>query len=117
MSSVSAGLNILNSGNLTFPAVSTKTTFPHTLGRKPYFVRAVLICTTTDAGYAVGQELDIINASPTYINIGSTISDDATNIYLSTGSSGTTPFLVPPFAGGAPVYLTSTSWSLKFYYF
>lgn len=99
------------------PATSTATPYSHGLGATPVLVRAVLICKSAIIGYAVGDEIDIFNTADEYVNIGSYIVSNATQVIIVTGSAGTTPFQISPRTGGAAVYAAAANFDVKLYIF
>lgn len=76
---VQVALRSFQSADTTLVA-GTLTTFPHGLGKIPTRTRAQLVCQVIDAGYAVGDVIDIATSS-----VG-TIQADMTNLYLRTFS-------------------------------
>ena len=88
-------------------------TLAHGLGAKPYRIFITAICTTIDAGYAVGDEIFI---APTPIgtaggNYGLTTYIDATNVYIRM-SSNANVLLANNKTTGAIATLTNGSWQL-----
>jgi hypothetical protein len=63
-------------------------TFAHGLGAVPKSLDVVLVCTTTEDGFAVGQEIYVGTESNTSA-YGSTVVRDATNVIVYFGPSGT----------------------------
>ena len=97
----------------TLPNTSTTTTAGHNLGIYPKNADLVIQCTTTDGGYAVGDQLDhaslltaLASAHPM------ALSRTTNNMSLSLGS--TTAFFTVQKTGGGTVTLTLASWKYKF---
>jgi hypothetical protein len=108
------------SSTLTLPGLATEVSVAHGLGGKPKLVRLVLICTSADQGYSVGDELDMIGTGAAGVfaaNVGAVTSSDATNINVSTLPNGTSPFagILKGGTSGGSTYFTSASWGMKIY--
>lgn len=88
-------------------------TLAHGLSAAPTLVRVRLECTTGDAGYSIG---DIIEINPSFSNQnsggGQAIYYDATNIYVRFSSA---VYQGHNKSTGAPANLTTTSWKLLVY--
>jgi hypothetical protein len=104
----SAQQTISNAGALTVP---------HGLGVKPSLVRAILVCTTADGGYSVGDEYDLGVAQSwdagTAQQKGMGMWSDATNIY-SIFANIANPFSIFAKTTGVPTTLTNANWRLIF---
>lgn len=81
----------------------------HGLGAVPSRWRVLLVCTTIDQGYAVGDILDVTANNEGSGARGNTASANATAIQLAGNS-----IYVTPKAGGAVAVLTTTSWQVRF---
>lgn len=99
------------SGTSTFNSGVIKTYF-HSIGNRPKFIQIFLECTTTEAGYAVG---DIIypcpNSSTSTSDRFNSIYADETNVWIRT-SSATKCFVYGHKTTGAIVEITNTSWKI-----
>lgn len=87
----------------------------HGLGAVPKFVRAVLICTSTDLGYAVNDEVNINsvqkgNAGQDQAFI---VAANATNLYVAQTNDANVNMI--PLAGGSATGLDETKWAIKLY--
>lgn len=66
--------------------VSAVVSAAHGFGQKPKRMQLVLVCVTAEAGYAIGDEIDITSGAFTTSGAqGTSNSSDATNIYLAAG--------------------------------
>lgn len=94
--------DFVSTGNALAVAVSVA----HGLGATPTKVRAVLVCGTTDLGYAVGDVVEIMQsaAQSTWSN--------ATNVGVALAS--TTPTIVQK-AGTTASAITAARWSITLY--
>lgn len=88
----------------------------HGLGLTPGFVRAVLVCQTTDAGYSVLDEVDLASAGN---NTGNntffpafSYGANQTNVFATLN---TTSFWLPNKSSGATAAVTPARWKLKIY--
>lgn len=96
------------------PATSAVANFAHGLGARPTKVRAVLVNTSTEAGYAAGDEVELYGVSST-IDFSPTLAvfADATNVGIS--RENTHSLRLVPKAGGAMATLTDAKWNVKVY--
>jgi hypothetical protein len=62
-------------------------TFAHGLGAVPKVLDVVLVCTTNEDGFVVGQEIDVSTYAQTSV-YGSTVARDDTNVIVYFGPSG-----------------------------
>lgn len=96
-------------------------TLPHGLGSTPTRMTVCLVCQSTDAGYAAG---DIVFVSPNFVdfwnsgtsahlNLGATVSVDATNVYVTFGAGGTGQYGVNNKTTGAWSWITDAKWLLR----
>ncbi len=97
------------SSNQSIPSTDTDLEIAHSLGAVPRWFRVVLKCTTTDLGYAVGDEVDKwrfggTEASGTWAS--------ATNVGFRTSSSNID--IVPRTGTSTVSSITKSSWRLVF---
>jgi hypothetical protein len=110
----------VTSGSTLSASAATVHTLAHNLGALPKLVRAVLVKTggTTEAGYAVGDEIDIHSAfynNGTYQAPNTTVGADATNVVISNaGFSGGNMRIIHKTTGAATV-VTAANWTPKAY--
>ena len=101
------------STNITVPSSSQMFTNAHSLGTTPSFVRAVLVCTSAEKGYAVGDEL----ASDAIQNANSTpcvsVGANATSIFLFV--MGDTLQVPNRTSGSGYTSITKASWKFRLY--
>lgn len=92
-------------------------TFTHGLGAAPKLVRAVVICISVDAGFAVNDELDIASIS----DIGgdaeaaASVSVDPVAGTIIVGMLGSSTFHANPKGAGAKTAIAKTKWKPKVY--
>lgn len=95
------------SSEQTYNATSETFTFAHGLGNTPVWFRAYARCTATDAGYSVGDVIDISSLSSAIQSV--TVSANATNVYVAVASS------IPAVNVGTPssyTNLTASKWAI-----
>lgn len=88
-------------------------TVAHSLGIIPQLINAYARCTSADAGYTVGQQVQI--QGMTVIGngyYGGTVYADATNVYLQIATNGLY-FLSS--SGGSSTVLTPANWDIRIY--
>ena len=88
-------------------------TVAHSLGVIPQLINAYARCTSADAGYTAGQQVQI--QGMTVIGngyYGGTVYADATNVYLQIATNGLY-FLSS--SGGASTVLTPANWDIRIY--
>lgn len=103
------------------PSAGAQTSIPHGISGKPFFVRVVLECTTNDAGYSVGDEVELINVRADQGSGGwftaFGIASDGTNVYINRvtapGASGT--HIIKKDVVTATVAFTSANYQLRLY--
>lgn len=106
------GVNLYASSGQTITSGGLLT-LAHSLGEKPKFITAYIKCTTTDAGYAVGDEVEVslvVNVTSS-INNANGVYADATNVYFRISSTAQV-FLVGHKSTGAASLLTNSNWDL-----
>ena len=93
----------------TIPTVSTQTSKNHYIGTKPDYAAFVMECTTTEFGYAVGDQLILTG------QIGSVASASCVGVSRSSAwwSRGDTALTAQPKAGGSLVAITLANWKYK----
>lgn len=103
------------SASLAMPGANTTTASAHGLGVQPSRVTARLRCITTDLGYSVGDEVDILTFMNTSTGpVGFTVSCDATNVYVTQDTSNN-PFIINRTTPAGHVAITNAKWNLKVY--
>ncbi|MGH6976552.1 MAG: hypothetical protein ACREED_05955, partial [Stellaceae bacterium] len=106
------------SGSQTPPAVSSALSVAHGLGRMPYFYRVSLKCLTAEHGYSADDEIDISGGTndANTSNYGVGVSADATNVNLSTATTGggspASAFLIYLKGGGSNAWITPANWAV-----
>lgn len=99
--------------NITLPGSDTVSTNAHGLAGIPQLVRAVLVCTNANHGYAVGNEVDA-----TGIYTSGTVSActvvDATNIYFAYTAGGINMTLCNR-TNATTFQITKADWNFKVY--
>lgn len=93
-------------------ATSSTVSIAHSLGRNPYDFRVVLRCKTTEAGYAVGDEV-LVHLTDGTANRGFCAGYNNTNCFASISSNA---IMITPKAGGANVTITPANWRIVMYY-
>lgn len=89
-------------------------TLAHGLGAVPRLVSLTLVCVTADAGYSVGDEVEIVTTNGVDTNAstrGLSLRKNATNLFIRFNTQAT-PLTVIPSAGGANVTITIANWRL-----
>jgi hypothetical protein len=101
---VSAGQTITAAGLITVA---------HGLGARPAFISAHIECTTADAGYSIGDIVDValVNNSDAATSRANGVYADATNINVRI-TNATNAFLIGNKSTGASAAITNTSWQL-----
>ena len=87
-------------------------TLAHGLSGVPTLVQCRLKCTSTDAGYAVDDEVVITTQAGDNTNTGLAVWPDATNVNVRFGSAATTSLQYLNKTTGALTALTDTKWQL-----
>ncbi len=92
-------------------------TIAHGLGATPKQVRVVLVCTTTDLGWAVGDEVDLfsVRASNGDLHVVATTGSDATNVTVAIDLAATDGWRIANKTTGAYGAATEASWTPKVY--
>lgn len=101
---VSAGQTISAAGALTLAHGFTG-------GHIPNLVRLVLVCTTAELGYAIGERLELPAGVANAANRGVSITCDATNVYVKFGSDAA-PISIIRKDTGASAQITLANWVL-----
>ena len=105
-------------------AVNVATTHAHGLGAVPSIARAVLVCGTTDLGYATNDEVDMASASCESIDASAlhlqkypvgALYCDATNVTFLTASSFGNSIRLPTVGTGVYASIDLTKWKVKVY--
>lgn len=84
----------------------------HSLGVTPTFVKCVLVCKTSQAGYAVGDEVDVAVASNQKF---ATMGANATNVFIAIRASADIELYNKVSPGSPVTTITPSSWRFKFY--
>lgn len=91
----------------------------HGLASKPAFLRAVMVCGTSELGYSVGDEVDYATFQPDNANLNTlgALSVNVTNVtFQFVNSFGSGIFLNKlASVAGTPTFITATNWKLKIY--
>lgn len=83
----------------------------HLLGAAPHFVKAVMVCTTIDNGYAVGDEVDV-DAFYAGSFSAFAVASNATNVFVTQRAAAPSITVKTTGAGNG---IASGSWSLRVY--
>lgn len=107
-----------SSGGYTCVAGDTHT-ITHGLGAAPGYVRGVLVCTGTEHGYAVDDEIELDQvhdniAGAEYPAV--TLRSSSTSIIIRVTNLGGTHLTTTDAAGTSGVQLTPAKWAIKVYY-
>jgi hypothetical protein len=100
----------------SFPAPGGSITNAHSLGGWPQMVNPVLVCTNSEAGYAVGDELSVYSTidanrtTPSFVTLPT--STNVVMVYID--SAGGNPRLAHR-TTGLMTSITPTNWNLKVY--
>lgn len=97
----------------TLPAAATATPANHNLGVMPGRVRWIAECTSTDLGYAVGEQIDDTNNAGNNGTFSTAVAISRTKTALSYNTSGN-PYGVLHKTTGAYTALDPTKWKYKF---
>ena len=95
----------------TLPLISTQTVKNSNMGLLDVGVVQILQCTTTDNGYAVGDQMQIYSGQLGNGSVGGNTWSTRNTVGLS--MTNTSPFTLTPKAGGSGVSLTAASWKYK----
>ena len=96
----------------TYSGVGGSTTFTHSFGHLPVMVQGILVCTTGDLGYSVGDQVVIPLQADLYSGDGVNVKITTTTAVLY-GTNNTTLFALMPATGtGSRAGITSSSWSI-----
>lgn len=90
-------------------------TLAHGLGVKPKIIAAYIKCTTGEAGYSIGDELELpLGVHGDGLSVGISVIADATNITIRMGNNAGASFgIINKTTGaGASLTITNTSWQL-----
>lgn len=99
------------------PAINSARTIAHGLAVVPKLVRTVLVCTSTDAGYAVNDEIDISGVTGDQDGTNQwaafTIGIDVTNITVARGSDANGSSIAAKTGGTTAIDFSK--WGIKLY--
>ena len=98
----------------TLPAVSTKTSANHNIGVTPKQRRFVAVCTTTDGGYAVGEELNTLVTITSGTAFTVPLSPKGSRLAMSIATGSSSAAVAMTDAGTSRLDLTLASWSYRF---
>ena len=88
----------------------------HGLGAAPRQCRGVLVCTATDVGYAVGDEVDLASVQYFGSQPAFSVWSNSTNVGMSIqGSAGPTAIYLIGKLGTGSNYIDKSKWSVKVY--
>lgn len=116
---ISFGMWLSTNQTAAMPAAGASATFTHTFPAQPQVVRVVLICTSTDLAYSIGDEVEIYGIHnvagaddiPTF-----SVSTTATTTAVVRGStSGATNNKMLKKDDGVATDMDMTKWSIKYY--
>lgn len=106
--------SVVTATNNAMPAAGSTVSIAHGLTGVPHSVRTVLVCGTSDLGYAVGDEVDVSNMSrSTDKSNGFQVYTDSSNVNIIRPSADT-PMLLNK-TTGAISSITPGSWSFRVY--
>lgn len=97
------------SPDTSFTAAAT-VTFAHGLGTAHIFPLIEMVCQSSDAGYTTGQ-IVVRQTGADQSNVGITVTVDATNLVINTGSSGLS--VVNPGGGYGTTIIDPTKWKFR----
>jgi hypothetical protein len=105
-------------GSDTLPAKGGLLTVAHTLTVKPTLIQIRLVCSTADAGYAVGDDplldsFSLTDGAADDRNAIFSIYSDASSIYLRRDDNASLSITVPAKASGTATTITEASWRVK----
>lgn len=109
----SAPLTLTKKGPVAFPSAAGTGTVAHGLGAVPKIARWVLVCTTGDAGYSSGDEIDAAGCFSSGGSAWHTTWSDATNVNLVYASGATVQAANK--STGVATSLTTANWALHCY--
>jgi len=98
----------------TLPGTSTKISANHLIGSIPGVARLAALCTTANAGFAVGDILSALSTTENGGPYGFPILPRVTTKVISAATGDRGAIQVIPEGGGSSVILTSASWSYRF---
>lgn len=115
---ITNGVLYLNSFTTTNINLTAQNSFnlviAHGLGATPLAVRWVLVCVTGEAGYAIGDEVDLLSTKDSSIDGPHfTVGANATNVFLT--ARGQDSIQVYNFSTGTQATITLADWKLKCY--
>jgi hypothetical protein len=111
-------LGLFTSAAAAVPATSSLTNVAHGLAAMPSWVRVVLVCTTTDLGYSVGDEVELaplITASAGDQYPAFTLRANATNVSLQRSNVAGVYVNRISAVAGTLTLITEASWNYKVY--
>lgn len=109
-----ANTNLFSFTNPSTIDTQTTMSVTHSLGGTPSFVRCVLLCSTADLGYSIGDEADISSPSVASGNNipAQTYGANSSSLFCTLSTSNINMY--DKFATSHP-NITQTSWKLKMY--
>ena len=119
MTALAATVKFFTSSAVSLNSIAAATSLineAHGLGAAPRQCRGVLVCTATDVGYAVGDEVDL--ASVLYFGSQPAFSvwSNSTNVGMSIqGSAGPTAIYLIGKLGTGSTNIDKSKWSVKVY--
>lgn len=101
------------SANVAVPTADGVITLNHNLGLAPRLLRWVMVNTTGEFNYAIGDEADVATIPLAGGAVGGTISSSATLVRFA--HAGSNPWAIRDAASGAFNNITKANWKLKCY--
>lgn len=98
----------------TLPGGGTTTSANHNIGVYPRQRLFVAQCTSADAGFSVGEELDTASGLATGTTIGLSVTIATTNKSMAVSNATTNPWFVVQKSGANSAALTAANWKYKF---
>lgn len=116
---ISFGMWLSTNQTAAIPAAGSAATFTHTFPAQPQCVRVVLICTTTDLAYSVGDEIAIENvmnvAGADDIKTFNVVTTATETKVIRGSTSGSSNNKILKKDDGVSSDITLGSWSIKYY--
>jgi hypothetical protein len=111
--SATNGVTVATSSLASLPAANTVSSFTHGLGGVPDVYRVLLVCITTDQGYAVGDEIDVTGLTDGDGARMTTTWANATTVGYITSVASSALFIRSRSTNGSAA-ITPANWNLKF---
>lgn len=91
------------------PSVGVKVSFNHNLGTKPIFYSAVLVCTSAELGYSIGDEYDVTSKEVDSTSVNCCYVNASEIGFVFQGSE---PMGITSKTGSTTAHITYSKWSL-----